>query len=470
MVYSALALALFGYTPLALYTKEVLMNNKIDAVLSMATALLLAFTVTLTSCPVVSAVGEPSPAQPWNPVIPLWPITFGPPYDPPMFAFFYLDGKEPSVNDTGRTGFMAVNVPMAKRLLIVSEDVETADTDVEPADPIVYFYGIEGISSAAFEFARGEEKDFPERFVIHPEDGTVTTAEFSAYDEETSTFSVTISEGENATTTDEGLVLNSGVFSVYENDKTLSESQNLRIKNIVTSLALWTSLAYQTEIAAAVEVAAVNVIDCLIEAIAFVSPYSPGIAVAGGAFATSMAAVVEGVAVASGNAAKYFAEAAAAMEDSPSDSTEPAAPPYTGDPGPEGGVLFKVAYTDGYRWFEAAPNDLGIAEMKDGEAEAVCAAYSTSPDGKKDWFLPDFTQLNYIYSLYKKGKLDCEPAGIYWSSTTHQATDSFTQHYSAMDFFYGETNRWILPSNIHCYVIPIRAVSTEELEVLYPGS
>ena len=76
---------------LVMYPKEDFMNNKIDAVLSRATALLLAFTVTLTSCPVVSTGGEGT--APVNPVTPLKPLTPVKPPASPVFAFFYLDGK-----------------------------------------------------------------------------------------------------------------------------------------------------------------------------------------------------------------------------------------------------------------------------------------------------------------------------------------------------------------------------------------
>jgi hypothetical protein len=471
-----------------MYLEEVLMNNKIDAVLSKATALLLAFTVTLTSCPVVSTGGDSDSASSPPRPPPVTPVAPPVEQDPTLFAFFYLDGKEPSVIDTGRTGFMTVNVKGAEELLIVSDDKESAD-------PIVYFYGIEGISSVELRFARGE--DFPERFVIHPEDGPDTTAEFSAYDENTATFSVTISDDVNTVTYDD-LVLNSGVFSAYTYDDSLTPSQNLRIKNIVTSLALWTSLAYQTQSAGlAVErneagaymvlaggskqvfttiaivfavvvvvAVAVAVIAAPVMALASVVPnYAISVA---GAVAASVAETAVGVALVSGIAAAGFITAAGLIEDPPPVSTRPPALPYSpGDPGPEGGVLFAVEYEDGYRWFEAAPDDLGPAKMLNGEAEAACTAYSTSTDGKKDWFLPDFTQLNYIYSLYNAGKLDCRPE-VYWSSTPYQVPDISTQYYSTINFYEGTKENNTAYS--YFFVRPVRLVSTAELASLYPSN
>ena len=474
-----------------MYPEEAVMNEKMCAALSRATALLLAFTVTLTSCPVVSTGGEggTDPVQPVNPVNP--PIVKEPPAIPPVFAFFYLDGKELSITDTGRTGFMAANVAGAESLLIVSEDLE-------PDAPIVYFYGIEGISSAKIQFTRGE--DFPGSFVVSEESGTETTATFTGYNKDTASFSVTISDNANTNTeTYNDLVLNSGVFTAYTFDEALSDSQNLRIKNIITSLALWTSLAYQTQsdglaverneagaylvlaggakqvftaaatvfAVIAVVAVAVVVIACPVVALA-AAPFVPGGIAVTGAVAASVGAVFEGIAVASGIAAEGFATAAAAMEDSPSDSPETpgsTAPPYsTGDPGPEGGVLFAVAYEDGYKWFEAAPDDLGPAKMLSGAVATDCEAYSAYTGGKTDWFLPDFTHLNYVYSLYVAGKLDCQPE-FYWSSTPHQESGSSTQYYSVIDFNGGISQH--ISANGSFLARPIRRVSTEELESFY---
>ena len=114
---------------------------------------------------------------------------------------------------------MTANVEGAEGLLIVSDDPDWNSTQDNSSDgPIVYFYGIEGISSAELQFNRGE--DFPERFVIH-QDGVDTTATFSNYNEETATFSVTMDDGVNNETYND-LVLNSGVFTAYTYDASLT--------------------------------------------------------------------------------------------------------------------------------------------------------------------------------------------------------------------------------------------------------
>ena len=173
--------------------------------------------------------------------------------------------------------------------------------------------------------------------------------------------------------------------------------------------------------------------------------------------------MAEGVAIVSGIAADYFSDSAAAMEDEDTPYPAPITLPYSvGDLGPEGGILFAVSYPDGNKWFEVAQQSIGPFKMLNGAAAAACAEYSSSPDGKTDWFLPDFTQLNYVYGLYNEGKLTCQPE-LYWSSTPHQEAGS--SYYSAIKFSEGA----IFPINEEVYLLarPIRQVSTEELQALY---
>ncbi|MDR0638111.1 MAG: DUF1566 domain-containing protein [Spirochaetaceae bacterium] len=458
---------------------------------------MLALTVMVTSCPMVDTVetvgGGTGANQPKTPdgAIPEGTGPVGKPADPIIPAFFYLNGRKPTPTDTGRTGFMVANLAAAANLLVMSEDLPEAD-------PVVYFYGIEGISSAEIQFERGE--DFPRSFVIREEGGTETTAVFSGYDSKTSTFSAEVSDG-SITETYDDLVLNSGVFAAYTDDDTLSESQNLRVKNIVTSLALWASLVYQTGgasvavernevgaylffaggvkqaftkvaqvfMVAAVVAVAVAVLACTAAVIATVSPVAFAVVAP---VAVAVVKVSLGVSFVSGILSVGFQAIADKIpeKETPEDPAPPEPPVQhnTGDPGPEGGILIVVDKGGGsYDLYEAAPDDLGLLKIQGGAAAAACEGYSTSPDGKKDWFLPDYEQLFYIYDVYKMDVLDCQPE-FYWSSTVHYNPGESDPYYVAIDFESGKP-QYLSSANGSFLVRPVRRVSEEELATLPPS-
>lgn len=148
---------------------------------------------------------------------------------------------------------------------------------------------------------------------------------------------------------------------------------------------------------------------------------------------------------------------------------------YTiGDRGPAGGWIFydKGASSEGWRYLEAAPDDLGqtewgcvgvpvidarSAEIGTGSTntqaivkacvEPDCAARLAakySAGAKDDWFLPSMDELNAMYvNLHKKGKGNFK--GIYyWSSSEQGPTTSWyqsfgtgDQSYNDKDYFYG---------------------------------
>jgi hypothetical protein len=118
-----------------------------------------------------------------------------------------------------------------------------------------------------------------------------------------------------------------------------------------------------------------------------------------------------------------------------------------GDKGPAGGIVFydKGVVTNGSRYLEAAPHDLGIAQWgaygkyinaagdgkrstaiiiaaleKIGEtnkAAQLCAEFESN--GFKDWFLPSKEELDLMYINMKKKNLGNFGNDYYWSSSEY---------------------------------------------------
>jgi hypothetical protein len=70
---------------------------------------------------------------------------------------------------------------------------------------------------------------------------------FSNYNPGTQTYSVTFTDDYGDEEIFENLVLNRNVFSLHQYYAGLSDTQNARLQNIITTLALWNSMAFQIE-------------------------------------------------------------------------------------------------------------------------------------------------------------------------------------------------------------------------------
>jgi hypothetical protein len=144
-----------------------------------------------------------------------------------------------------------------------------------------------------------------------------------------------------------------------------------------------------------------------------------------------------------------------------------------GDTGPAGGIIFydKGATSDGWRYLEAAPADLGTAQWgakgvlvggtapgigkgkrnteliaaklatlgESGKAAQLCVAYRGG--GKSDWFLPSRYELDLMYTDLKVvglGGFSDNPGNdnIYWSSTEYGEQTAWDQA-----FGYGSQNK-----------------------------
>ncbi|MDR1444533.1 MAG: hypothetical protein LBI94_06605, partial [Treponema sp.] len=359
--------------------------------------------------PAKPVVIAPEPVIPPSPPGPFEPVKTAIP------AFFYLDGETPTMKDRGRTGFMVANMAEAGDLAIVSEDLGD--------HPIVYFYGIEDVSRVEIHF--DQSAGFPSCFVIRQGEGPDVVGTLSPYDGETETFSLTVNEGFE---TYDGLVLNASLFDAYPDKGDLNDSQYLRVKNIITSLALWTAIAYQTQEAdpaVAGESVGEAAVASAVEAVA--CPPAMLVMTSAAAVIPLMVTPVQVVA----------ASVAAALAAGMPESLPPEGALVTaGDTGPAGGILaFRLEEADGsYSWLEAAPNDIGPARMRNGEAVNMCDAYSVTAGGTKitGWLLPNYGELGLVYDLYKKGKIECQPE-IYWSSKQAKSVNGST-YYISVDF------------------------------------
>ena len=125
---------------------------------------------------------------------------------------------------------------------------------------------------------------------------------------------------------------------------------------------------------------------------------------------------------------------------------------YTiGGKGPAGGWIFydKGYYSDGWRYLEAGPRDIGsyvwgdegsfgtltgigtgkknteiIASMstsRKNNAAKACLEYNGDYDWYDDWFLPSKDELNLMYTNLKQKKLGDFVEGYYWSSSEYSS-------------------------------------------------
>ncbi|NVO10596.1 MAG: hypothetical protein HXX16_11585 [Bacteroidales bacterium] len=163
-----------------------------------------------------------------------------------------------------------------------------------------------------------------------------------------------------------------------------------------------------------------------------------------------------------------------------------------GDRGPGGGWIFydKGDYTDGWRYLEAGPEDLGTLpwalntrnlittanrtalgtgkantiEISNGyycdrfytTAARVCAEYQSG--GKGGWYLPSIDELDLMYvNLVQNlnvGNFDRKLGSYHWSSTIVSKDARYAQYINFKNG--GHSNTWI---EYKCTVRPIRAFS-----------
>jgi hypothetical protein len=132
-----------------------------------------------------------------------------------------------------------------------------------------------------------------------------------------------------------------------------------------------------------------------------------------------------------------------------------------GETGPAGGLVFhdKGVVTNGWRYLEAAPNDIGPAQWgaygtdvsgistavgtgkansqrivpvleQAGEDAAALLCTSMNINGHTGWFLPSKDELNLMYVNLKAKGLGRFSNGYYWSSSQYGNANAWAQSFS----------------------------------------
>jgi len=155
--------------------------------------------------------------------------------------FFYLDeNNQPTINDIGRMAMYVENNELTKDVMVLAElPNDNIDNDI-----VVRVINKQNNSLVSFFYFRGQY--FPHKTVVTI-DGENIIGNFSLYNPLSGTYSVefTYKDGESENYND--FILNKNVFTAYKEDNALTETQNVRIQRIITTLALWNSLAFQMD-------------------------------------------------------------------------------------------------------------------------------------------------------------------------------------------------------------------------------
>ncbi|MDR1239586.1 MAG: hypothetical protein LBK27_05700, partial [Treponema sp.] len=153
-------------------------------------------------------------------------------------VFLYLDSNyQPTAADSSRTALVVENNEMASGVLVLAE---VPEDDLANGSVVRVINTNNGSMVSMFYY---ENQKFPHKMTISKDDRTVQ-AQFSVYNMEKQNFSLFL-EGEGEYATLDDLTMNSKVLTLYTFQDTLNESQNVRVQNIITSLAIWDCIAMQ---------------------------------------------------------------------------------------------------------------------------------------------------------------------------------------------------------------------------------
>ena len=153
----------------------------------------------------------------------------------------YLDENyQPTINDIGKMALYVENNELAQGVMVTSE---IRDNNIYN-DVVVRVINRQNNSLASFFYYSGQR--FPYKVVLSM-DGEDVNGKFSLYDHANETYSVEFSNDNGEREQIENLILNRNAFSLHEDSDDLTETQNVRLRNIITTLALWNSLAVQID-------------------------------------------------------------------------------------------------------------------------------------------------------------------------------------------------------------------------------
>jgi hypothetical protein len=191
-------------------------------VFSRFTALALLVSVSFMSCPTPLIPPTPEPKSP--------PIVITPGEGTPKYVYLDSDGNaiETETGNSGKTGYYVENNKNAEGVGIFSDD-----TGIE--DRVTFIY-----EELVITMFFNKNSNFPHRMAI-TYDGDDFSAILSPYNEDEQTYNIAFWQN-NTYDIATGLVLNKQIFSLYEDDPELTDSQNRRMANLVIAMGLWASL------------------------------------------------------------------------------------------------------------------------------------------------------------------------------------------------------------------------------------
>jgi len=145
-----------------------------------------------------------------------------------------MEGKF-SETDTGRTALFIENNKNAEGALVIADKFNDDDR------VIIYNPDNDSVVSMFFK----SDKNFPYQMTINYNEETYI-AHLTQYRQDTSSYDI-IFQNQAEFHTFNNFILNSQILDLYEDDQELSDSENLRLRNITIALGLWGSIAASLE-------------------------------------------------------------------------------------------------------------------------------------------------------------------------------------------------------------------------------
>jgi hypothetical protein len=158
-------------------------------------------------------------------ILPVIPAEFTP-------VYLYVDSEgNYTENDSGRTVYV---IDENAHVTFYSENFESADeTSINDHVGLAY-----DDKSLVFSFEK--DNDFPSSILLSNSD-MFLIGYFSPYDQETQTYELTLVNGEEQETFS-NILLNKDIFMQYTDNPELTQSQNIRFRNLYVAINIYNSL------------------------------------------------------------------------------------------------------------------------------------------------------------------------------------------------------------------------------------
>ena len=202
--------------------------NKIFNLSSQLIALILMFTFSYTSCSPVTGPGMKTTDK--------GPLAPG--VGTPVFVYADFDGNV-SEADAGRTVLFITDNLYAEGALVYSDDMDDYSC-------VTFTNNNEFFVSIFFM----ENSSFPVSMIIKA-DGETKNGYFSSYDSEFQQYNITFEQDGYYELLP--VTMNASLIALHTDNPELNSSQNMRIRNIITGMAIWGSLHASFEADSAIE-------------------------------------------------------------------------------------------------------------------------------------------------------------------------------------------------------------------------